>query len=286
MGYTAIVPMQMSNATDALFRGWGSMINTQLAAMGWVNTSDTGQINWTTVITTVGVNEVKGYEIWRMNDALQSTVPIFMKLEYGSGNGATCPGLWVTLGTGSNGTGSLTGVTSIRQQISGAGVTASVTNNYFCGDTNRFWFALFGLTAANCELLSVERTVDSAGDLTGEGALMIERALSAWKQVHWNAVLGQPTATWETTIGALVPLTAPLGVYGTQVAVYPIYHHKGIFLDPGLNALTYFDATMGQLSPLTLTHYGASHTYLPLGLFFPGADRSSSATACLMVRWE
>lgn len=37
------------NSSAAGFRAWWSWISAQLAAFGWVQSADTGQINWTTV---------------------------------------------------------------------------------------------------------------------------------------------------------------------------------------------------------------------------------------------
>jgi hypothetical protein len=53
------------------------------------------------------------YAVYRMADALQATAPIFMRITYGSGNfgtGTPVPAFWVTLGTGSNGAGVITGI--------------------------------------------------------------------------------------------------------------------------------------------------------------------------------
>jgi hypothetical protein len=68
---------------DATFRVWGSGLAAQIAAMGLVQTSDTGQINWATV-TRPAIGALAGYEMWRFNDALQATKPVFIRLDYGS----------------------------------------------------------------------------------------------------------------------------------------------------------------------------------------------------------
>lgn len=63
--------------TDAAFRTWGLAYNAKLAAAGLVQTADTGQIDWATVLAATAINTVQGYEIWRFDDALQATVPVF-----------------------------------------------------------------------------------------------------------------------------------------------------------------------------------------------------------------
>lgn len=283
----AVITTQIpSNSTDALFRLWGANIKAQLAAAGWVNTADTGQINWTTVLAPTLANTVQGYEIWRMADALQATVPIFLKLEYGSGSAAGNPAVWVVLGSGSTGAGALTGVLSTRQQVTGT-LTATPCNWYISGDTNRFGFALAS-SAGNSFLLSIERTVDVSGVVTGEGALLIVKNLNSWSQVAWNQITGPYTATWELTIGALGPAVAPAGVWGTQLAVYPIYHNKGVFLNPGLNCLAYIDATIGAFSTISFSIYGGTHTYMTLGgTGFANPFRANPiSTGAMMIRYE
>jgi len=280
---TSTIP---GHTTDALFRLWGGAYNTKLAYFGWVNTADTGQINWTTVLAPTVINTVQGYEIWRMADALQATVPVFMKIEYGAGSIASSPAIWITIGSGSNGTGGLTGVTTVRQRF-GFGTTVTALNWYWSGDTNRFMVAVFGASRALSFMVSIERTVDSGGVLTGEGVLLIGQDTSTWNQVAWNAITGAYTV-WETSLGALPPSTAPFGVFGTQIAIYPIYHNKGVFLNPGYGVFCYCDATIASLSIISFNVYGSSHTYtalggLPFGLGFRAATPSVSA---ILVRWE
>jgi hypothetical protein len=79
--------------------------------LGWVNTSDTGQLDIST-LPSLGLSSISysGYKIYRMNDSLQATYPVYVKVEYGNGyQGLYCPGLRVSFGTGSDGAGNLTG---------------------------------------------------------------------------------------------------------------------------------------------------------------------------------
>lgn len=107
--------------SDAAFRAWGRELSNAMQTAGLVKAADTGQINWDTVLKpayNVG-GGVAGYEIFQFNDPLQPTAPVFVKLEYGTGPTQTSayPGLWLTVGTGTNGAGTLTGVLSTRQLL-------------------------------------------------------------------------------------------------------------------------------------------------------------------------
>jgi hypothetical protein len=104
---TASTLTPFDQTTDAGFRAWVSSIITQLAAVGLTQTSDTGQINTSTVTRPGSGNTSAGYTIWQFNDSLQGTSPIYFKLEFGSGSAAANPQMWVTVGTGTNGAGTI-----------------------------------------------------------------------------------------------------------------------------------------------------------------------------------
>lgn len=119
----------ITHTNDAQFRAWGSELSAKLLALGLVQTADTGQINWVTV-TRPGTNTAAGYEIWRFNDSLQGSAPIFFKLEYGTGNAANTPAVWLTVGTGSNGSGTITGTATTRVQSSVNSTATNTVANY------------------------------------------------------------------------------------------------------------------------------------------------------------
>jgi len=286
MSYAANTSMTNTITSDAQFRAWGLAYAAKFASMGWIQTADTGQINWVTVLTPGAGNTVRGYEIWRMDDALQATAPIFLKIEYGSGAAAANGSVWITLGNGSDGAGALLGVTSTRQQVQ-CTATAGAIPHYWSGDTNRLIVGVIGASAATSMLFGIERTVDAAGVVAGEGALLIFRGSSIWGQQAWNQAIGPYTATWEASLGAMGAAVAPFGVTGLQVAIYPIYHNKGVFCNPGYNALVYENATIGTLATINFNVYGAAHTYFTLGSTnFGSAGRGGFTAAALMMRYE
>ena len=132
--------------TNAGFQAWGSELATAIQAVGFTKTSDTGQINWSTVATPTANNTVAGYEIYQFTDSLQSTSPIFFKVEYGSGPNHVAaasgyPMVWITVGKATDGAGNLMGVTTTRATTMGmssasGGITSPSTTypSYVCGD--------------------------------------------------------------------------------------------------------------------------------------------------------
>jgi hypothetical protein len=288
MSYAAATTLVNNCTDDATFRTWGSAWAAKWASMGLVQTADTGQINWTTVVRP-GTNTAGGYEIWRFADTLQSTYPVFLKIEYGIGASAANPSLWLTVASGTNGAGTVTGVPSTRQQITCTSTVAAISH-YWSGDTNRIGVAAVGASAATAMGVWVERTVDANGAVTSEGCLIIYRGSSAVGQQAWNWTTGPYTASFEASLGIMGPVLAPWSVYGTQVAIYPCYHTKGVFLNPGLNVYGYEGTAIGALSTISFTVYGASHTFFTLpSTVFGGLARggfSSSANQCIMMRYE
>jgi len=125
----------VEHSSDATFRSWGLALSTAIAAVitagGFLQqTSDTGQINWATV-TRPGVSTAAGYEIYKFTDTLSGSAPIYFKLEYGTGSSSTSPQLWITVGTGSNGSGTITGTGTIARSAALNNAAPSSTVNNF-----------------------------------------------------------------------------------------------------------------------------------------------------------
>ena len=104
---TTTATVAPNNATAAEFRAWAQFIHDVFVNGSWVQTGDTGQINLATVAAPGAANTKMGYEILRMDDALQSTNPVFLKLAYGSGSSTNFPAIWFMIGTATDGAGNL-----------------------------------------------------------------------------------------------------------------------------------------------------------------------------------
>lgn len=165
-----------AHGTDAEFRAWGSEFSSKLAAVGLTQTSDTGQINWTTV-TRPGANTDAGYEVWRFNDTMQSTAPIFLKFFFGTGNTTGAPRIRVEIGTGSNGSGTLTGTGSGTSfggnatYTSIAAGSATAVPSYMCYVDGAFSY-MWKRGAAGQGLFCLSRTCNASGVADGDGYLV------------------------------------------------------------------------------------------------------------------
>lgn len=163
------------NDTDANFRAWGNGLSSAIQAVGLVRTADTGQIIWTTVTRPTAANTMQGYEIFRFNDSLQGTAPIFLKIEYGSGNyGGSVVAYKTTVGKGTDGAGNITGVLHVLTQTgSSSGSSSSDFLSYVSsGDGSMLVFTLWPTAttvATHGWRFALERSRDVNGDPTAIG---------------------------------------------------------------------------------------------------------------------
>lgn len=119
------------STTDADFRVWVAAIIAQLIAVGLTQTADTGQIDTATVTKAGASNTAQGYAIFRFNDTMQATRPLFLKFEFGSGSNTTNPGIWLTISDSTNGAGTMTGtVIKSRAQLAAAAYTLGAMDNH------------------------------------------------------------------------------------------------------------------------------------------------------------
>jgi hypothetical protein len=258
-----------------------------------VQTADTGQINWTTVTHPTVGNTSQGYEIWKFNDSLQGTVPVFFKLEYGGGNVAGDVSMWITLGSGSNGTGTVTGQLGTRTQASCLNFETTARTCVFSGDTNRMGFALFtNASVANCSIaIFLERTKNTDGTDSSLGAMSTVFgyivSIGVSRTLQFIPATGGVPAT--TDVNAWPPVGTTSGSFVTDLAVYPNLHTRGgAYLNAGLIGVFYFAADIVANSTFLLPMYGTNHTYYPLGNGgnLANVGRGGFAGISLAMRYE
>ncbi|MBA0084319.1 MAG: hypothetical protein HRJ53_04920 [Acidobacteria bacterium Pan2503] len=123
----------LDQSSNVNFQTWVNLVyNALVTQCGLTQTGDTGQmaVPCVTAAPNAG-SQSAGFYIFRFNDTLQATLPIFFKLEFGSGaGGANYPGMAVTLGTGSNGSGT---ITSAGYSVQSGATGMSTTPRLPCG---------------------------------------------------------------------------------------------------------------------------------------------------------
>lgn len=278
---TSSVSSVLAHVAAADFRLWSKQISDQLAAVGLTKTADTGQIDFTTVAFP-GTGVVGGYEIWRFNDTLQATFPIFLKIEYGtSGSGSNYPGMWLTVGSGSNGAGTLTGV-MLNRVAHGRATTlsGSPTVSYASYNTAIGFLGFAGWLSGSAGApygylpFMVMRPVDDTGAPTAEGIVTYYLSATSFVSSVYSAVSGSVVMAGNIAY-TLVPSNAVSSVVGTDVQLFrhfcglPRVRHL-----PGI--CTYFDAEISRGTQFPATLVGTQRTYVALGNGFSGASQAAA----------
>lgn len=252
------------NDTDANFRAWVAAVLTAIAAGGLVQTADSGQINPITVTRPLAGNTVQGYAIFRSDDATGGLNNFYFKIEFGSGTAANTPAIWITIGWGSDGAGTLTGNLSTRSQIQPSTSSATPIDCNFSSGTGHLVLGLWvgsGGTGPTL-VLSIERTRSPSGTI--EDQVFVYGGGNT--SVNTNQVVPRTgtVPTQDTTSGAgWRALSVTAATYGGDKGVGTLAPQKGGWLMEAMNLFignsTDFATSQTQY---TFTIYGASHTYI------------------------
>lgn len=258
-----------SNSSDAIFRLWINEIHNSLIAFGWVQTSDTGQINFSTVTAPSGAGVYQGYAVYRMADSLQATCAVFMRLDFGEASAVDQPSLKIKVGIGStDGAGTLTG--NLSTQVTCNGNTTSSASTFNCrtaGTTSSFRMQMWGTSFAGLGwTVAIERDLDTSGAETSLGV----NILISYNNAPTTSVF---TSQFLELAGGTGPVeTKWYGMVSTQssqsgggnVGIGPVRCTLGPFRNPMKTVLVFAvtDFVMESTNPVTI--YGSSHTYLML----------------------
>lgn len=294
------------NTTLAHFVSWGQGISTRFGSGGFVQTADTGQVNWGTIVTVPTVSATLAsavYEIWRSNDGLTQ---YFIKIEYGT-CAANVPGIAITIGTGTNGSGTLTGNVSTRELILATGNTAITSGSIPCyfsvptgANGSYFWTYLWQNGAGgNAEtFFGFERSKDNNGADTNLYVTYIKGNQIGSTSGNWiqNSVFlsGVPPVTGIRTLQAntvVTDTTTTSWQVSTNIPLAPVFPNVGYFGNPLLGVVGIRIADAIALLPVSCTQYGATHTYLiikpsanPWSGYFGGT--LTGGTMTVAFRWE
>jgi hypothetical protein len=258
--------LQCSNSTTTLLRAWIQFFHDLLITTGgWVDPGDTGQLTIASAAVPGGANTKIGFRIYRMADTLQATAPCFIRIDYGSGAAANTPGMWITIGTGTNGAGTITGVLfngggAASPQASPGLNDTTACNSYGSSDTNRFQFLGFVRASGNNTfILTLERTKDaSTGADTALGFLLAYGDTTTGLGVtgYFNATPGA-----QPSIERPSYMLSNSSAFGSNVGVALIGYFNGTLAPFGLGLIVVNSTDFSAEASLTMSVYGTVHTY-------------------------
>lgn len=293
-----------SNNTDQ-FREFINAMTYLFSASGWINTNAVGSIDSVTVGPPGGLGVISGYQVWAFNDQLHySGYPVYVKVEYGSGDSTGRNTLYVSIGFQHNGSGSIAtgdviGVGSTQRivisNVGGAGSTATYTHRMCCiSGSDLVTIIADDYANAGCPLV-VERTKDVNGNATTEGVFIIGYNQTAG-QYRESFLWYGPNSASQTP-----PLeTAPTYILAARSGVYQNNLTVGFLLPMLSSSFGYPSRMLGYINGNTLangvTHliptYGTSSLYYVSPNTFAntigvrGRNASEGGTFRYIIRYE
>ena len=217
----------------ANWRGRCEEIDAALVAVGIVQTSDTGQLDFASIVTVPIAGATVGYRIYRFNDSRQGVDPLFFKLTYRNGGNTGISGFNIQTGTGSDGAGTLTGQVSSVQTAGtgfyGSSFTLTDAQNYAC-HTEGFLYLACGLGNSiigyPLQTFTISRTRNLAGAFDGIGNLIWSDQTGGWNPsslVTFTRTGASPFAGTGTTHYCIAPGARTAGENG-DLLLYPHFY--------------------------------------------------------------
>lgn len=249
VGYTG-------TSTNAQQAAWIEDFRQSLIDIGLVQTADSGQFTVGTYSTvsagtnnTSGTYDVDAYLIFRFNDALQATAPIFIKIEICKGGGSVSNGysvvLRVTVGTGSDGVGNITGPTAQIRNNHGStsGPYILVAHQSWASYSTEKGFLAMMYAPGNAYTSSsvvnnsisffVERIPDANGAPTAQGFTLWRDPTTTTTRsgTDYNSVdplngitVLTPSGPSYSSGGTSIPYFATMNFYPVDQFMIPAYH--------------------------------------------------------------
>ena len=278
-----------SNASDESFRVWASGISAAIEAVGFVKIPYAGAVDWSTVAAPTVAHTYPAREVFRFDDALQASAPLFFAMEYGCGSSTNGPGLRISVGKGVDGAGVLTGVL-LGQVMSGmaTGAASSASNanpqaHRVASCPSKACLVIAMSTTAPVfasATMILERSRDNTGAPTGDGLLLttMQGTSAGAASALSNPFYAVAYASGQHSLGA-VPVVLPyrvagnvLGAAGSLSAgviapVLPwVAFAPGIAPWQPLAALTYAPGDAVAESEITVRVLGADRRYRVIGV--------------------
>lgn len=288
-----------TNSSDALFRAWSSGLSTALAACGLVNHTPNianvlgigasgGELTWANIVAPSSIRETKGFEIWCFDDDLQATLPIYIKIKYGSSSSnVLVPRLSIQVGISCDASGELANATT-EIDIGGTSTTTAL-NCYISSDGGRVNVAMFTTTSNGYTIIFyVERLKDNDGNPTAEGVNLLCAGTYESTTSFTQKYLPSSGSQRTTSSPMCAAPSSGTGSYGDNIGLYPIYPNLGYAANPDMGALVYFLTDIASAgSPITVNIYGEDHIFITSGGINATAEvNGNAADYGLAVRYE
>lgn len=273
MATTFSKTIQPSNSTNTFMREWIGFIDRTLTDGGWVNTADTGQTAVASFTTPGGANTAVGYRIYRMDDSLHATNPVYVRFDFGSAGGANNIGIWITIGPATDGAGTIlrpwfAAPTSSNAtiQVNIHSATLALPYSFGSADTNRIAVAIAHDQASGQGFhvfFSIERTVDASGTPNADGVLLLYgnssgQNITRYNYLRYDPVVQPSVEQTNARVQTEYSPSASSDLIGVSV-LFPWY--QGLPRQPGLNMLIGRRGDWASDARINVEFYGSQRVY-------------------------
>ena len=291
---TSIFGLTFDSLDVTKFRAIGLDLSMQLTAM-LTKVTTSVDIDWATVPMPGGGTFATGMELYRLDDSLQTTYPLFFKFEYGNSLYSRLS-IRLTIGKSCNTTtGVISGILFPATEIlSGQDGSSTPQTCYISNGTgSSLSYALSPLLGNAGGALFIERAYNSNGTLNGDGLVVSYRVRTSSSNV----------TTWVTYMIAYTAATYNT-VNGSGIFPSPLVLGSGQGLANG-NVTPYFPAAC--LSPnglywlprvalggskvecaagTVVNNLLDSNNYIGIGTLGVCSDQRASTESGTLMRWD
>jgi hypothetical protein len=291
------------SSTLANFKAWAQPISNWFRTAGYIDTGDSGQLNgagnngWASVSVVPG-SAVFYYEMFKTSDAYTQ---FFVKVEYGNVTGTNCPSIRLSLGTGSNGSGTLTGYFTSALVCNLTNFTPpSTTTQYECnfcyGAGSMIAVMMWRNGTGNSQqIFAIERSLDSNGNYTnGYVTLFVGGYHVSVPFVQQTLVFGVGAVQLFSGSGTSQGRSGLFTRAVPQAVVTSSTFNGSIGFDTSTPYVGKWDSpctVIGSAAPtdiaegvtFTVTLYGNTRTYMPgkIGSFTSAGWGNSAGAVCM-----
>jgi hypothetical protein len=262
-------------ATDAEWRSWCDAVDQAMRASGFlVLAADTGQIDLTTAVRP-SAGAFAGFKMYKANDALQATKPVFVKLEFGVASATNRGKLQLSVSTATNGAGTPTG----QIQAGNSLINPSGDGSGFCrvfGGGGEFdaWMIIYdGSTSSQACHFAIGRLIDR-----DDGSEVGPITWFSWTQSSTstpfnNFYYSDGTSGWGSVSSGIASFCPDLGiaihtggdVNKTLLYEWLVYRAAKTLCFPCVAGRAQeLPFTDPDASAFSLNVWGGSHTFVPM----------------------
>lgn len=278
--------------TDTAARNYLTDFHTTITSSGWVVTSDTGQMDESTVVYGLQ-NNIWGYRMYKLNDSLVNTYPIYLKVTHGTGTAFTYVAPNVQFGTSTNGAGTILG-TSISYVLGAPGsadgqtvATALALGSY--GEGYAYVAPgrnVYGTGTGNKSIfIGVSRQFDASGNLMSNGNFTaICNSLTSSNNLKFTSYVKAWDTTFTATGNSVSLCPQDISNPGSNIEFGRIYTRYGPpSVVPGVASYTLGDISVD--AELSFTTVGSTpRNYRAISNI--GYGYPTPANRALAILWE